>query len=838
MGDTKSGSPAKRGDVLGKEGRDEGSSLKKRSEEKGSFLIRLEEIESTYVDKIHSLETEAAAQSAEIRRLRDSSTALQLEVSAAHGRLEQQERDHRIEMPHLKEQITTLEEAVGLASREGARERDALLKAQHRCTDLELQNAILRTTLGSAETAAAAASDEAQRSAQAIDELQAHETTVRQAFCHVDDLSEGLRSRIESMCQQGGLVLQNQVLLSAVLGDKGASSFRSTVHAIQRQLEAQKAAHATMRQLCGIAHASALLLPVPVASIQVAPSPEREREDAVRQCAVTAIAAAAAPGFLSPRRVDDRVVLLLKLLEDGEKLSHESREELRSTLHCDIAEAIAVDASQLQFDFGATVAGVVQLSISPSASAAGCLHRTPAALATLLVAQCRMEGSRLRQGTASRTIVGVSLLSDFTELIRSLSRTIRHNSYGWADGNEQGDGRCSLKEIFCDVGSGEDTRGSDQDKACQNDLLLAGQGSERAEFSVQMSKLLDTAQVLLGRLSLIQGLPRIGRVVYSVRTNIQGTDSPADMSTLSRSSSSKVTPGLGASMQSLSSSAFTSSVLQAGSSPSIKTSLNKRTVLARISPHLKTPPACQGVSARAHAASFSSSPLVKSSLARGFSPRNQLLNRLREDLSALRVRCNMVRAEQAAQQRRVEELQRITSSRATKLMLLNAQITKISRQKMEHAQQLEVARLGDQKQEEEARQAGDLEVLSDRRKSLEGLRQEFAQLEAAIAHVTQQFRDSSNLNQLNLNQLSVAQDRLIELPMCASTESQSAGAREELFETGTGRPEAACGEEEGRTGSFGGDRAACDADMAEHHLLERCADSPSPEVVIGVKVPV
>jgi len=773
-------------------------SLKFRSEVKGAFLLRLDEIESKYFDQINSLETQTAMQSADIHRLNEANGLLQRDLSAARQRLEQQQQDLDTRMPRLQDQISKLESSVDVAGRDAARDREALTVATERVAELQQQNEILKITLESAEISAAAAGEDVRRQSETIEQLHAQAGTMQKAFRHLDDLGEGLRSRVRGMFLESSLLLRNHTLLNVTLGEKGCRSLQSTVRAIERQLEAQSTAYLKMRQLYGIAETSRS----PSASANVL-SPEREREDAARDIAVAGIAAVAAPGFMSPRRVDDAVVLLLKLLI-LEGAPYESRDHFTKALQCDIAEALAVEPSRLLVECAAPGNHVVQLSIVPS-SVPGSLDHTPAALATLLAAQTRIEGSLIRRGAVSGSIVSVWLMSDFTEMIRSLSMTIRLRDYGVTDRIEEeeaGEGQCSLDEIFRQTSAQSDQR----DKAVQNNLLPAGDSSERNAFEGRMGKLLDVAQTLLGRLNLIQGLPRIGRVVYSVRSKREGDDA----SILSRASSRDSSRSLSVSARSLSSSAVCSS------GPS------KRTILVRTSPHFRTPSA---------AGDTCSTPKNGSTSRR--------VNLLHENLSALRLQCNRVRAAQAAQQRKAEELQRATSSRAIKIMLIQASITKLARQRPGPTQEPAHVKLTIEKKEQEEQQEVDLRSLADLHNSLEGLQQEFHHTEAAIARVMQHFRASSSHIAHEFESPQQPR-RLSQSDMYSTIEPSESGGGEDLFDAGPAGGTSAVRHDEverdGRPGIVGSTRPA---DMAgprnARDFLNQYADSPSVPAPVSVK---
>ena len=126
--------------------------------------------------------------------------------------------------------------------------------------------------------------------------------------------------------------------------------------------------------------------------------------------------------------------------------------------------------------------------------------------------------------------------------------------------------------------------------------------------------MLDVAQVLIGRLNLIQGLPRLGRVSYSVRGRGEG-----------------VSLSLDASRESL---------------RSVDTSrASRRTVHVRMSPQGKL--ALGATSSQIVNSSTNPPPLSDSSVSSFSSGRNEQLKRLRQDLSVLRVHSNKLRANQA-----------------------------------------------------------------------------------------------------------------------------------------------------------------------------------------------
>lgn len=149
---------------------------------------------------------------------------------------------------------------------------------------------------------------------------------------------------------------------------------------------------------------------------------------------------------------------------------------------------------------------------------------------------------------------------------------------------------------------------ADNDKACQNETWARGEGSEKHGVQERMNRLLEVAQVLLGRLNLIKGLPRLGRVSYSVRGRGEGFS-------LSLNASRESLRSLDASRAS------------------------KQMVHVRMSPQGKPPPTA--TSGHSVNSSANPPPLLDSS------GRNEQLKRLRQDLSVLRVHSNKLRASQA-----------------------------------------------------------------------------------------------------------------------------------------------------------------------------------------------
>jgi hypothetical protein len=156
---------------------------------------------------------------------------------------------------------------------------------------------------------------------------------------------------------------------------------------------------------------------------------------------------------------------------------------------------------------------------------------------------------------------------------------------------------------------------ADNDKACQNEIWSRGEGSEKHGVQERMNRLLEVAQVLLGRLNLIKGLPRLGRVSYSVRGRGEG------FSQLSLNASRESLRSLDASRAS------------------------KQTVHVRMSPQGKPPPTA--TSGQSVNSSANPPPPSDSSVTPHSSGRNEQLKRLRQDLSVLRVHSNKLRASQA-----------------------------------------------------------------------------------------------------------------------------------------------------------------------------------------------
>jgi hypothetical protein len=155
---------------------------------------------------------------------------------------------------------------------------------------------------------------------------------------------------------------------------------------------------------------------------------------------------------------------------------------------------------------------------------------------------------------------------------------------------------------------------ADNDKACQNERWPHRDGSENHALQEKMNKMLDVAQVLIGRLNLIQGLPRLGRVSYSVRGRGEGVS-------LSLDASRESVRSLDASRAS------------------------RRMVHVRTSPQGKAPSGA--MSSQVVNSSANPPPLSDSSVSSHSSGRNEQLKRLRQDLAVLRVHSNKLRATQA-----------------------------------------------------------------------------------------------------------------------------------------------------------------------------------------------
>ncbi len=245
----------------------------------------------------------------------------------------------------------------------------------------------------------------------------------------------------------------------------------------------------------------------------------------------------------------------------------------------------------------------------------------------------------------------------------------------------------------------------------KKDRMRAEENLREAEQRVRvlqdkMTGIIDAAQVLEGRLRLIQHL-RLGRVLYSVRSCNQ-------------------TPYLQAESLSLTSSLdLSTDYLRPAESVKRKIFCHHKMSPNRL-------PAIwfenQGIK------QASSTPVADTTHAR-----NEQIKQLGQRLSALRVHKNRIRATQAAKDRQLAEIGRASSARAPKIMLLTAKIKQLS-QHTDKAQHLEMATLIDERNELQLQQQEDTQKVTELNSELEILHLEHLRTETSMVEVKHIFR--------------------------------------------------------------------------------------------------
>ena len=245
----------------------------------------------------------------------------------------------------------------------------------------------------------------------------------------------------------------------------------------------------------------------------------------------------------------------------------------------------------------------------------------------------------------------------------------------------------------------------------KRDRMRAEENLREAEQRVRvlqdkMTGIIDAAQVLEGRLRLIQHL-RLGRVLYSVRSCNQ-------------------TPYLQAESLSLTSS------LDLSTDSFRPAESVKRNIFCH---HKMSPnrlPAIwfknQGIK------QASSTPVADTTQAR-----NEQIKQLGQRLSALRVHKNRIRATQAAKDRQLAEMGRTSSARAPKIMLLTAKIKQLS-QHTDKAQHLEMETLIDERNELQLQQQADTQRVTELNSELEILHLEHLRTETCMVELKHIFR--------------------------------------------------------------------------------------------------
>ena len=222
----------------------------------------------------------------------------------------------------------------------------------------------------------------------------------------------------------------------------------------------------------------------------------------------------------------------------------------------------------------------------------------------------------------------------------------------------------------------------------------------------KMTGIIDAAQVLEGRLRLIQHL-RLGRVLYSVRSCNQ-------------------TPYLQAESLSLTSS------LDLSTDSFRPAESVKRNIFCH---HKMSPnrlPAIWFKNQGLKQACFT--PVADTTQAR-----NEQIKQLGQRLSALRVHKNRIRATQAAKDRQLAEIGRTSSARAPKIMLLTAKIKQLS-QHTDKAQHLEMATLIDERNELQQQQQADTKMVTELNSELEILHLEHLRTETSMVELKHIFR--------------------------------------------------------------------------------------------------
>ena len=345
--------------------------------------------------------------------------------------------------------MSRLEAGLQQANAQLSHQREVIVNKEQREAEMQAQMKIMMTTVESAEISMSAASEASQQHISQISTLHKQVRTMREAFRHFDDLSSEVQTLVVRAGREMGPLLQNSPLLKVVLGSDSGARLQAAMSSIASHLEALNESHAHMRNVYRDTQEDAQHSPA-----------RREREaqdDAPCESTTTAVASAAvaleaatAPGLLSPRKVLDPVVLLLKLQIDEIPLatSPQGKEDLRKTLQLDLARAVKIDASRLRVEIAALSSESALLSIYPDAQSPELRHSS-AAVATLLVAQTRVKASRLKKGSISRLITSVTLVSDLAEYVRSVSRLVRLANFGMAEKAEGDVQPCTLRDVFC-----------------------------------------------------------------------------------------------------------------------------------------------------------------------------------------------------------------------------------------------------------------------------------------------------------------------------------------------------------------------------------------------------
>jgi hypothetical protein len=331
------------------------------------------------------------------------------------------------------------------ANAQVSHQREVIVTLEQRDAETQALMKIMKTTVESAEISMAAASEASHQQMCKISMLQRQIQTMREAFRHFDDLSSEVQAQVVRAGREMGPLLQNSPLLKVALGADSGTRLQQAMSSIASHLEALNDSHAHMRNVCRDVHEG---------SQHKLARKDADAQD-VTACEPTTTAAAAleaatAPGLLSPRKVLDPVVLLVKLQFDEIPFatSPQGKEDIRKTLQMDLARAVKIDASRLRVDMATLSSESALVSIYPDAQSPELRH-SAAAVATLLVAQTRVKASRLKRGSISRLITSVTLVSDLAEYVRSVSRLVRLSSFGMAEKAEGDVQPCTLRDVFC-----------------------------------------------------------------------------------------------------------------------------------------------------------------------------------------------------------------------------------------------------------------------------------------------------------------------------------------------------------------------------------------------------